>query len=177
MLNCPQSEILIFEMIKAGKKLSFQSKLVNWAEGMDYCAIAVPAKITQSLGTKSAVLVMASINGCEPFQVSLFPAGGGQHFIRVRAKVRKHANLKEGARVKVQITVLDRSDVELPEDLISALKEENALEEFKALTPGKKNYAVRKINEVSRPETRKKRIAEAVDLALQDAERRADRKK
>ncbi|HEX7673463.1 MAG TPA: YdeI/OmpD-associated family protein [Bdellovibrio sp.] len=164
-------------MAKAGTKLSFQAKLENWAEGMDYCAIAVPAKITQALGTKKAVLVMASLNGCEPFQVSLFPAGEGKHYIRVRAKVRKQADLHEGDKVKVQITVQDRADVDLPPDLVAALKTEGALKEFNALTPGKKNYAVRKINDVVKPETRKKRIAEAVELALQEAERKADRKK
>lgn len=164
-------------MLEAGKKISFQSKLENWAEGMDYCAIPVPAKITQKLGTKKAVLVLASINGCEPFQVSLFPAGGGKHYIRVRAKVRKQAKLEEGDQVKVQIIVQDRADVVIPPDLRSALKAENALDEFNELTPGKKNYAIRKINDVSRPETRKKRIAEAVELALHYAEKKRDTKK
>ncbi len=164
-------------MIKAGQKLSFQSKLENWAEGMDYCAIPVPAKITKTLGTTKAVLVMASINGCEPFQVSLFPVGGGKHYIRVRAKVRKQAKLAEGDRVKVQIVIQDRANVDLPDDLVKALKAENALKEFNSLTPGKKNYMVRRINEVARPETRKKRIKEAIELAFQETERKADRKK
>ena len=163
-------------MIEASKKLSFESKLENWAEGMDYCAIAVPSKITEKLGTKKAVLVMAIINNGEPFQVSLFPAGGGKHYIRVRAKVRKQAKLSEGDRVKVRITILDRADVDLPIDLVKILKANHAFAEFQALSPGKKNFAVRKINEVSKPETRKKRIQEAVKLALADAERKADRK-
>ena len=78
---------------KAGRKLSFKSTLENWAEGMDYCAIPVPAKITDALGTKSAVLVMARVNASAPFKASLFPIGGGKHYIRVRKKVRKEANL------------------------------------------------------------------------------------
>lgn len=144
---------------------------------MDYCALAVPEKITAKLGTKKAILVMATLNGGEAFQVSLFPAGGGQHYIRVRAKVRKEAGLREGDPVNVQITLLDRAQVDLPQDLVAALKAESALKDFNALTPGKKNYAVRKINEVARPETRKKRIAEAVELALKDREQKIDRKK
>lgn len=159
----------------SGKRLSFQSRLENWAEGMDYCAIPVPANITKALGTKSAVLVLAQVNSSEPFQVSLFPAGNGQHYIRVRAKVRKMANLKEGDRVKVQITVLDRSDITLPEDLISALKTEGVIDDFHSLTPGKKNYAIRRINDAARPETRKKRIQETVELAHQIRERKTDR--
>lgn len=146
--------------------------LENWAEGMDYCALAVPAKITKALGTKAAVLVMARINGCEPFQVSLFPAGEGQHWIRVRSKVRKQAGLKEGDRVKVEIIILNRADVDLPADLVEALKAEKALKAFNALSPGKRNYAVRKINDVAKPETRKKRIAEAIELSLSEAEKK-----
>lgn len=36
------------------RELLFQSKLENWAEGMDYCAIAIPQTITKSLGTPNA---------------------------------------------------------------------------------------------------------------------------
>ena len=37
----------------AGKQLSFQAKLENWAEGMDYCAVPVPASVTQALGQRA----------------------------------------------------------------------------------------------------------------------------
>jgi hypothetical protein len=154
-------------VIKPGTVLRFQARLENWAKGMDYCAVAVPAKITQAVGTKKAVLVMASINGCEPFEVSLFPAGGGQHYMRVRAQVRRHAKVQEGDLVKVRIRILDRREVDLPDDLIAALTDANASKKFDALTPGKRSYAVRRINTAVRPETRKKRIAEAVELALE----------
>jgi uncharacterized protein YdeI (YjbR/CyaY-like superfamily) len=109
---------------------------------------------------------MACVNNSEPFEVSLFPVGGGQHYIRVRAKVRKNANLREGDRVKVLITVLDRAKVIVPKDLISALKAEGLQEDFKSLTAGKKNYAIRRINDASKLETRKKRIQEAVELCF-----------
>lgn len=155
-------------------ELSFDATLENWAEGMDYCAIAVPAKVTKALGTKSAVLVMARVNRSEPFQASLFPAGGGKHYLRVRAKVRKQANLNEGDRVKVHVTVLDRADVEVPADLAAALSDANATEDFAALPPGKKNYAVRRIDEAAKPETRSKRIREVVEEAQRAREKRAD---
>jgi translation initiation factor IF-1 len=161
---------------KPGKQLTFESKLENWAEGMDYCAIPVPASVTKALGTKSAVLVMARVNTSKPFKVSLFPAGGGQHYIRLRAKVRKEAKLKEGDRVKVRITVLDRADITIPKDLASALRAERVAADFDALTAGKKNYIIRRIDDASKSETRKKRIQEAVEEAHRGREKRADRK-
>ncbi len=161
----------------AGRKLSFEAKLENWAEGMDYCAVSVPAKITQTLGTKSAVLVMAQVNRSEPFKVSLFPVGGGRHYIRIKAKVRKETKTKTGDRVRVRFTVLDRADVSYPKDLLSALKAERATEDFKSLPPGEQNFILRRIDEAAKPETREKRIQEAVTVAHRRREKRADQGK
>ena len=36
----------------AGRKLSFDAVMEDWAEGMDYCAVPVPATVTDALGTK-----------------------------------------------------------------------------------------------------------------------------
>ena len=74
----------------AGTQLSFQAKLENWAEGMDYCAVPVPASVTQALGTKGPVLVMARVNDSEPFKVSLFrPEAGSTTFASRQKFVRK----------------------------------------------------------------------------------------
>src|SRR4051794_36008347 len=99
-----------------GKRLSFHAKLENWAEGMDYCAVPVPPSITKALGTQAAVLVMARVNDSEPFKVSLFPAGGGQHYIRIKAKVRRETKTGTGDRVRIRFTVLDRADITIPRD-------------------------------------------------------------
>lgn len=158
----------------AGQQLSFQAKLENWAEGMDYCAVPVPAKITQALGTKGPVLVMAQVNDSEPFKVSLFPNGGGKHYIRIKAKVRKETQTKTGDSIRISITVLDRADVTIPEDLMRALRAEGVAEDFKSLPPGKQNFIVRRIDEAAKPETREKRIQEAVEAAQQRREKRVD---
>jgi len=146
----------------AGTELSFEATLENWAEGMDYCAVPVPAKITEALGTHSAVLVMARLNDSAPFKVSLFPVGGGRHYIRIRAKVRKETRTTTGDTVHIRITVLDRADVTYPADLLSALRAEGATKAFKALPPGKQNFIIRRIDEAVKPETRQRRIHDAV---------------
>jgi hypothetical protein len=157
--------------------MSFEATLENWAEGMDYCAVPVPAEITQALGTKGPVLVMARVNDSEPFKVSLFPVGGGQHYIRIKAKVRKETKTKTGDRVRVRITVLDRADVTISKDLMSALRAEGVAEDFKSLPPGKQNFILRRIEDAAKPETRDKRIQEAVEAAHQRREKRVDQSK
>ena len=158
----------------AGQQLSFRAKLENWAEGMDYCAVPVPAKITQALGTKGPVLVMARVNDSEPFKVSLFPAGGGQHYIRIKAKVRKETKTKTGDRVRMHISVLDRADVTISKALMSALRAEGVTEDFKSLPPGKQNFSIRRIDDAAKPETRDKRIQEAVEAARKRREKRVN---
>ena len=145
-----------------GRQLSFEATLENWAEGMDYCAVPVPAQITEALGTQGPVLVMAALNDSEPFKVSLFPVGGGRHYIRVKAKVRKETRTKTGDLVHMRITVLDRAAVTYPADLLSALRAGGVTKNFKALPPGKQNFIIRRIDEAVKPETRQKRIQDAV---------------
>lgn len=132
---------------------------------MDYCAVPVPSQITEALGTKGPVLVMARVNESAPFQVSLFPVGGGQHCIRIKAKVRKETGTKVGDCIEVRLTVLDRARVDIPDDLMIALRAAKAEEAFKSLSPGKQNFMVRCINEAAKPQTREKRIQEALAAA------------
>lgn len=150
-----------------GRKLSFMADVENWAEGMDYCAVPVPALITETLGTKGPVLVMAQLNNLTPFEVSLFPVGGGQHYIRIKAKIRQETGVQEGDRVQVRLTVLDRANLKIPNDLKTALASDNLMAAFKSLPPGKQNFAVRRINDTVKPQTREKRIQDAVIEAQQ----------
>lgn len=142
---------------------------------MDYCAVPVPAEITQALGTKGPVLVMARVNDSVPFQVSLFPVGGGRHYIRIKAKIRQETQTKTGDSVRLRVTVLDRADIAIPEDLMCALRAKGATQAFKLLPPGKQNFIIRRIDEAAKPETRDKRIQEAVKAAHQRSEKLADR--
>lgn len=150
-----------------GKRMMFRAKLKDWAEGMDYCAVPVPERVTKAMGTTGPVLVMAQVNDSEPFKVSLFPVGGGKHYIRIKALVRRETNTKTGDMVTVRITVLDRSDVSIPDDLTNALRAEGVEGAFKALPPGKQNFTIRQIEEAARSATREKRIQKAVELAHQ----------
>lgn len=160
---------------EAGRRFEFQAELENWAEGMDYCAVAVPGDITQALGTKGPVLVMARVNDSEAFQVSLFPVGGGQHYIRIKAAVRKETKTGTGDRVRVRFTVLDPEEVEIPRDLLDALQADGVGDAFMSLPPGKRAFIIRRIDEAARPQTREKRIQEGVVAAHQRREQLMDR--
>jgi hypothetical protein len=157
-----------------GKRMVFRAKLEDWAEGMDYCAVPVPERVTKTMGTTGPVLVMAQVNDSEPFKVSLFPVGGGKHYIRMKARVRRETKTKTGDVITVRFTVLDRADVSIPDDLTQALRAEGVEDAFKALPPGKQNFTIRQIEEAARSATREKRIQKAVELAHQKREQMSD---
>jgi Domain of unknown function (DUF1905)/Bacteriocin-protection, YdeI or OmpD-Associated len=147
------------------QQLAFQSRLERIASGAEYFALSVPLKISRALQTRGPVPVSARVNDSMPFLVSLFPIGGGRHYLRVKATVRNAAKIKGGDRVRVHLTVLDRSAVSLPQDLTSALRAQGALESFQALPLGQQRYTIRRIDEAAKPETRDKRIQIAVAAA------------
>jgi hypothetical protein len=142
----------------------------------NYFALSVPEKITKALGRRGPVPVSAQVNDSPEFLVSLFPVDGGRHYIRVKAEIRNAAKIKEGDRVRVEITVLDRSaDISIPKDLMSALRAEGVLEQFKALPIGKKNHLIQWIDKAAKLETRAKRIQAIVELAHKKREKQIDR--
>lgn len=158
------------------QQLSFQSRLERIASGMEYYALSIPMKITLALGTRGPVPVSAQVNDSETFLASLYPVGGGRHYLRVKNKICKAVEIKEGDRAQVQITVRDlSSEISIPKDLMSALRAEGVVEEFKALPVGKKSYLLRLIDEVAKPQTRDKRIKAAVEEAHRKRDKRIDR--
>jgi hypothetical protein len=159
------------------QQLSFQSKLEKISDEAEYFAVSVPLKISRALGTRGPVPVSARINDSVAFSNSLFPVGGGRHYLRIKAEIRAAAKIKGGDRVRVEITVLDRSaEVSIPKDLMSVLRSEGVVEFFKALPIGKKNHLIEWIDKAAKPETREKRIQASVEVAHKKRERQIDRR-
>jgi len=55
--------------------------------------------------------------------------------------------------------------VTIPTDLMKALRAEGVADAFKSLPPGKQNFIIRRIDDAAKPETRDKRIQDAVEAA------------
>ena len=147
-------------------EFKFQSKLECIASGMNYFAIPVPKKITTALGTTGPVAVAAQVNKSEVFKASLYPIGGGKHYLRVKNKICSSIKINEGDRVTVKFTIRDRkSEITIPEDLKTSLKEAGLEKEFKSIPIGKKSYLLRTIEEAVKPQTREKRIISLLEEA------------
>jgi hypothetical protein len=160
----------------SAQKVSFQSKLENIAEGMEYYAVSVPEAVTKKLKTKKAVPVQARVNGSEVFVASFYPIGEGRHYLRIRNEVCKSVKIKKGDRVRIVATVRNHADeVEIPKDVVGVLRAERALKDFEDLPLGQRSFLLRMIEKAAKPETRKKRIQEAIRAAQERREKKADR--
>jgi hypothetical protein len=112
---------------------------------MNYFALSVPAQVSRALQTRKPVPVAARVNGSETFIASLYPVGDGRRYLRVKNKTCREVKIKEGDRVRVQITVRDRSaEIAIPKDLMSALRAEGVVKDFQALPMGKKSFILRR---------------------------------
>ena len=147
----------------SGKRFIFNAILERWASGMEYYAISIPHEITVALKTNASVPVLAQINNSESFMASLFPVGGGRHYLRIRNQISKAMQIKEKDTLLVKITVRNREDeITIPSDLKKALQQARVSKEFAAIPIGRKSYILRKLNEAKKAETRGKRITEIV---------------
>lgn len=155
------------------KKIKFQSRLERLSDEMEYFAIWAPKKVSAGLGVRGAVAILARVNGSKPFRGSLVPTGDGGHLMRVKASVREEVGLAEGDRARVEIEIVDRAKeaAELPVDLVKALKAEGVLDAFKSITPGKRSFLLRGLENAVKPETRAKRVRELVEEAHRKREK------
>jgi len=137
--------------------------LLETHESFDATGIKIPFDVEKVFGTRARVPVRGTINGF-PFRSSIFPMGGGQHYMAVNKLTREGAKAKGGETVSV---VMERDDeprtVTPPPDFARALK---ANKEARAMWE-KLSYTHRKehakaIEEAKRPETRARRIEKAI---------------
>jgi hypothetical protein len=103
--------------------------------------------------------------------------GGGRHWLPLNARIRGELGIELGDPVRVLLLVPEKPPtLPLPADLALALREGDLRESFSALPVGKQNHIILWIEEAVRPETRKKRVAQAIEVAFRARERAYDRK-
>ncbi len=157
--------------------LVFRSRLESLTDEAEYYGISVPVEVTRRLKTLAAVPVSVRINQSSPFRSSFYPVGGGRHYMRVKASVRKEVAIREGDTIEIEAQILDRADrTELPDDLHTRLRVAGVLEVFESMPPGMRNHLIHRIEEVAKVETRKKRVLEAVNAAHDRARKQTQKR-
>ena len=125
--------------------------------------ICIPFDVQKTFGTRARVPVRGTINGF-PFRGSIFPMGGGRHYMVVNKEVRAGAQVKGGDTISI---VMSRDDepriITPPVDFARALKANKAARAaWDKLSYTHRKEHVKAIEEAKKPETRQRRIEKAI---------------
>lgn len=128
-------------------------------------AIAIPFDVEKAFGGRGRIPVRGSLNGFA-FRSSVFPMGGGFHWLVVNKQMREGAKIKAGDHIRV---VIERDDepriITPPEDFERALKANKAaLASWESLSYTHRKEHAKSIEEAKKPETRARRIEKAIQM-------------
>ncbi len=115
-------------------------------------------------GTRRRVWIRGTLNG-KPFAATANPWKDSTHAITVNRQMRRRLGISGPMEVDLEAEVLDEPvlDVELPDDLVSAIHADPAARAtFDALPPSHQKEFVFYLDEAKRPSTRAERVRRSV---------------
>jgi Bacteriocin-protection, YdeI or OmpD-Associated/Domain of unknown function (DUF1905) len=143
-------------------KKAFKTELLaeGWATG-----ILIPFSVEKVFGSKARVPVRGTINGFA-FRSSVFPMGGGNHYMAVNRATREGAGAKGGDTVSVVMEVdTEPRVVTASADLKKALgRDKEAKAAFDKLSYTHKKEFVQWIEGAKKEETRARRIEKTLTM-------------
>jgi hypothetical protein len=139
-------------------------------EGKTATYVVVPLDVPAVFG-RGRPPVRGTVNGA-PFRSTITKYGGDDYYLVVNRQVREAAGVAAGETVEIELE-LDAKPrtVRVPKDLADALDDETRAA-FDRMSYTHRREYVEWINEAKRDETRRRRIAKAVELIGQGKPRR-----
>ena len=136
---------------------------MEWGKST-YTVLPIPGEIAAALKKMGAKRVEIELNDC-PFNMALTksPAISGT-FIYAGKTILHLARISPGEEIDVRLRKADSNLVEVPNDVMAAMRAAALSDTWSALTPGKQRGLLHNINTAKRPETRAKRIAQLIKL-------------
>ena len=141
----------------------FKGVLTPTPRGGGGTLVPIPKEVAAKLGLKGMPKINAVIAGT-PYRGSLMPMGDGTYCLGVLKSIQEAAGVGSGDSITIDIE-LDTAPrtVELPADLAKALAhDKKAIAAWEALSFTSKKEMARSLEEAKRPETRERRLAQAV---------------
>jgi hypothetical protein len=130
--------------------------------------VEVPAEVVASLGGGGRIPVRATFDGVE-YRGSIVSMGGPTKILGMLKSIRTRLGKDIGDRVTVT-ALLDTKTrtVDVPDDLVAALKDAGLHGAFDALSYSHQREYVEWIEEAKRPDTRQRRIAQTLERLRED---------
>jgi thioredoxin-like negative regulator of GroEL len=144
--------------------VSFKGVLTSTPRGGGGTLIPVPKDVAAKLGLRGMPKVNAVIAGT-PYRGSLMPMGDGTYCLGVLKSIQQAAGVGAGDAITIDLE-LDTAPrtVELPADLAKAIaRDKKATSAWEALSYTNKREMARSLEEAKRPETRVRRLTQALE--------------
>jgi hypothetical protein len=132
--------------------------------GKTATGIPVPEKVVEGLGSSKRPAVTVTINGYT-YRSTIAPMGG-KYYLPLSAANREGAKVAAGDKVEVAVELDTKPrKVELPADFKKALSKEPAARKFfEGLSYSKQRWFSLSVESAKKPDTRAKRIADALAM-------------
>jgi hypothetical protein len=126
-------------------------------------ALPVPRNVSAALGSRGRVEVKGTLNG-KPLRANALPDGKGGHTITIEKQMQDLLGVRAGDRVKVALDIIaEEQVVEGPADFLKALSQNvQAKPAWDKFPPSHRKAYIHWIEQANKPETRARRIQEAV---------------
>ncbi|MEM6384989.1 MAG: YdeI/OmpD-associated family protein [Pseudomonadota bacterium] len=145
--------------------VSFQTTVtpVEWGRST-YTVIVLPDSIAEHFAATGTKRVEGEIND-HPINVGLAKADAMPGtFIWAGKAFLEAAGIEPGTKIELRLRAADPNQVDVPNDVVSALTASGKLADWNALTPGKQRGFLHQVNTAKRAETRHKRIQKLVEM-------------
>lgn len=143
--------------------LSFEGEIISmpWGDSV-YTVLPVPDDIAEILATQNARRIEGEIND-HPINLALTkaPVIDGT-FLWTGKSLLREIGISPGEPLEIRLRRAPDDAVDVPEDIMLALRQAEALDVWDALTPGKQRSLLYQIKTAKRAETRIKRIAKMI---------------
>ena len=148
-------------------KHQFTATTYKFSSRPSFFAVNVPDEISADWGRRVMIPVQGTINGCE-WRGTLLPNGSDGHRMVLNGQIRKQARIGLGDTVEISLQFDKVSrDVEMPKALADALRENDLLDTFNALSRTKRNAALNWLGQAKTTATWERRV-ETLAMKLQN---------
>lgn len=136
-------------------------ELMEWGKST-YTVLPIPDEVAVALNSAGAKRVEVELND-HPFNMALTksPAIAGT-FIYTGKTILHAAGISPGEEIEVRLCKANPDLVDVPEDVMLAIRAAARSDTWSALTPGKQRGLLHIVNTAKRAETRAKRIVQLI---------------
>lgn len=164
----PKSVATAAARTKRATSIAFQSTLTDRGPTGMWPHLFLPPLASAWLGKRGTVNVIMTVEGV-PFARTAKPDKDGGHFIVFTAEMREKTGVEPGDSVRVGLKVDPAPrTAEVPGDLLLGLKDDpDARNAYNAMPPSHRKSYAEFIEDAKRPETRVRRVQQALRMIAQ----------